>query len=653
VNHSTAIVALVIASLAAGLPAVGQEIVYPPNSGIFNVVTDGGVDNTGKTDVTQKLQKILDDGTNATQRRLQVLYFPKGTYLVSGQLRMKLDRSRAETSHSHGPWLVGQSRTETVIRLKDGTWTKPLYDTTLAAAKIDSKIDEQCVLSTGDSTNTTFNKIIRNMTISTGRNNAGAIGVQYNTSNSGWLGDVDIISEDGAGQAGLALAGVENGPGQVRNVNIRGFAIGLLGLSDYVIACSDVSIKDATTAGVLNQGMIAGEDFRVEMKSDAPAIVNRKNGAVSMLGASLAGKGKAAVVNEGDLYIRDIKLTGFANSVGDMKAADVLSEYFTGKAVGLFYQGGTSLRLPIKKTPVVPYETDMTKWVSPMDFGAVGDGKADDTEAMQKALSAPGRTHVIVPFNKVFRVSKSLKLGPDVVRVVGTIGRLRSEIANQCVFEIGDGKAPAVVLEGLNGLPPLLVKTDRTVIIDSVGCGYFIPPNLSKVERGKYKMNFDRFEGGGDVFINNYADSFLVDNPRQNVWIRHYNSELGGNVLDSAGNPAVPVTVNAGTLWILGWKSENLTQRIRLKGGAIELTGFNNYSVSVNNKDGDWPIAEVLGGSLCINQLVQHGREPNANIVWETREGQTRKLTIKDNGGRNVPLYTGFQKASAASAPAK
>jgi len=125
---------------------------------------------------------------------------------------MKLDTSRNDKSHSHGPWLVGESREETIIRLKDGTWTTPLYNFMPTDGKPESKVYEQTVLSTGDSTNTTFNKIIRNMTVNIGRNNGGAVGVMYNTSNSGYLGEVDIISEDGKGAAGLALAGLENGP---------------------------------------------------------------------------------------------------------------------------------------------------------------------------------------------------------------------------------------------------------------------------------------------------------------------------------------------------------------------------------------------------------------------------------------------------------
>lgn len=624
---------------SVGLAA--DPIVYPPGSGVFDVVRDGAVDNTGKTDVTTALQRIFDENP----RRLRVIYFPRGTYLVSGQLRMKLDRSRKDTSHSHGPWLIGESRTATILRLKDATWTRARYGATPdAKGALEKRIDEQCVLSCGDSTNTTFNKIIRNLTINTGCDNAGAIGVMYNTSNSGCLSDVDIVSEDRKGRIGLALAGVENGPGQIRAIRISGFGLGIYGVSDYVIACSDITIDGATEAGILNRGIIAGEDIAVCMRGQGPALHNLKGGVLSLLGGKLRGEGgDVAVINRGDLFLRDLETSGFASAIAGASGT-ALSEYRTGEAVGLFHEPKGSMRLPIRKQPAVPYEPDFSRWTNPMDHGAKGDGQADDTEAVQQALSTPGKTHVMFPFGKVFRVRRPLVVGSDVVRVVGTQGRIKAEMKEEATFNIGDGRSPVFILETMV-VPPIRIRTDRTVIIESSSGGYSIPLGLSKIERGKYKTTAMRLEGVGDVFMSNVADSFVIDNPRQRVWIRHYNSELGESVPGPEGrSPMVPVDVRAGMLWILGWKSENLTQRIRInEQGRMELTCFNNYSVSRNKKDGDWPIAEVIDGQFCLNQLVQRGREPNANIVWETRCGRTRKLTIEENpGGRNLPLYTGF-----------
>ncbi len=650
------VTAMLIVFEAAG-QAGAQEIVYPPNAGVFNVVTDGGIDNGGTTDVTAKLQQIINDGTNKTQRRLQVLYFPKGTYLVSGQLQMKLDTSRAATSHSHGPWLVGESKEGTIIRLKDGTWPKPMYDLEKGDenGRAVQKIYEQTVLSCGDSTNTTFNKIIRNLTVNTGKNNAGAVGVMYNTSNTGFLGEVDIISEDGQGVAGLALAGVENGPGQVRNIRIRGFDIGLYNATDYVTACSDITIQNPNKLGLVNHGQTAGESIVIEMdKTGATAIRNEKNGVLSVVGLTIKGNAPSqpAIMNDGSLYVRDLKTSGFASAVHNSDAKEPspsgneLDEYCTGAVVGLFENSKMSLRLPIKKQPLVPYEQDFSKWSNPLDYEAVGDGQADDTAAVQKALNEPGKTHVVIPYGKRFRIRGPLTVGPEVVRIVGTTGVMPFSVDDNASLTIGDGQSPVVVVEGLTNCPTIYVRTQRTVVLDSVRSNCE-KPQMPKAPPGqpknlppaKYFTVGYYLMGSGDVFVNDTGTTLVVDNPRQHVWLRHYNSELG------QGAALVPVEVKAGSVWMLGWKSENLCQRVRIhKEGVMELIGYNNYEVSsTRQKDGDWPIFEVIEGQFSCSSLNQRGSQSNKNLVWETRNGATRKLTVKENpGNKNFGLYTGY-----------
>jgi hypothetical protein len=50
----------------------------------------------------------------------------------------------------------------------------------------------------------------------------------------------------------------------------------------------------------------------------------------------------------------------------------------------------------------------------------------------------------------------------------------------------------------------------------------------------------------------------------------------------------------------------------------------------------------VNNGDFALCGLLQHGNESNQNIVWETRDGVTKKLTKENNGSLNVSLYTGF-----------
>jgi hypothetical protein len=642
---TTALLAAAVLAASATAHARDVEIVYPPKSGVLNVVTDAGVDNTGKTDVTGKLQKILAD----RPRYLGIIYFPKGTYLVSGQLLMKVDRSRSPKSHSHGPWLVGQSRRETVIRLKDGTWPKAAYDLFKpdARGRYLKTIDKQVVLNTGDCTNTTFNKIVRNLTINIGKGNAGAIGVQYNTSNSGFLGEVDIVSEDGQGVAGLALAGVENGPGQIRNIRIRGFDIGLYNRTSYVIASSDVEIDRPNKLGMLNVGFTAGEGFSFRItRPGAVAIHNVRGGTLTLIGTRIKGNAPAktaiAAGNKGMLYLRDIEAEGYAGVIES--GENRVGEYYAGKAAGLFHKGKAALKLPIKKTPHLPdYEKDFTKWTSPLDHGAVGDGRADDTEAFRKAFNDPGKTHVVVPYGKRFRVKGRVTVGPDLVRIVGTSGLILSYADENSRIVIGEGKSPLVILDGIRAMPPVEVRTGRTVVICACRPRYRIrtkSKDKSVRAAAKAKGGYGHyFAGTGDVFLNDDAEPFLVSNAKQHVWVRHFNNEL------RTTPQIIPAHVKAGAAWILGWKSENLGQRARVEAdGALEIFGFHNYRVGRKKLGGDWPIFEIIDGRFSCNILKQSGSQRNQQLVWETRDGEKRVLTVKNNPeGGNCTLYTGYK----------
>jgi hypothetical protein len=620
--------------LAVGLAALAvagesPDIFYPAGA-YFNAVTDGGIDNTGRTDVTAPLQALIlqqrgQGGGPAFRRHI---FLPKGTYLVSGSLRMKIDRSRSQTSHSHGPWIVGESRTETIVRLKDGTWPQPRYALPLdGEGDWERRIDEQVVLNTGDCTNTTFNKVIRNLTVNTGRNNAGAIGVQYNTSNQGYLGEVDIVSEDGRGVAGLALAGVENGPGQVRNVTIRGFDAGIYSVTAYVFAYSGIFIDGARRVGVLNRGDIAGDGWRIRM-ADTAGIPVRNHRAMALIGLDIAGPGAAhpAIANDGMLYVRDVRSRGYAGAIAGQ--GDEVAEYYSGEAAGRFHNTGTALALPVEPQPLVPWERDLARWADPADFGAVAGPNGDASEAVERALNAPGVTHVVV--REHYRVRRPIRLGPGIVRIAGPgILNMRRTEQPDAALVIGDGDAPAVSFDDIR-IDGIDIETDRTVVMNGV----------RDFQWGPVTTWF--FNGGGRVFVNNSHAGIQVNHPDARVWIRHYNAESN----QDSTIPWANIQVKAGRVWVLGWKSESLKRRVIVEqAGAAEVYGFNNYDVSGKDKDGDWPIFEVKDGQFGFAVLNQRGNRVNRNIVWEWRGGERRVFDIEANGGRNRVLYAGYDPA--------
>lgn len=636
---------------------LANDIVFPPNAEIVDVVRDYNVDNTGKTDVYPQLQKILDE----TSGKFRVIYFPKGTYLVGGSLNMRIARERGPLKEgNHGPVMIGESREETIIKLKDGIWTKP--DRQLpppegiagGEMKPYRQIDTQVVIHTGDSTNTTFGKVIRNFTVNTGKNNPAAIGVMFCTSNYGQMMDINIVSEDGKGMCGLALAGAESGPGQVSDVFIKGFETGIYSATAYSFAISHVTMEDIGNVAIYNLGKSACENFNIKMgPTHGPAIYNR--GLLTMIGLNLSGESsQPAVVNKdkGIIYLRDVKTEGFAGAIESGQNA--VAEFAGGApTIGLFKDQKRSLKLPIKIAPKVPFEKDMAKWANPKDYGAKGDGKTDDTEAVQKALNDPTKTHVIFPRSywekgqpvNQFKVTKTLTVPPHIERIIGTGGAIRTD-SYAVKLKVANGTNP-LAIEMMRDLPTLEYESNRTLIVN---CSRFGNKGEDNIDKHRIVL-----KGTGDVFMNDVPMPMLVDNPQQNVWLRHYNNESGPtkarNLKDAAewerlrDAKAYELHVKAGTAWVLGWKSENLRQRAIVdKGGKLEVICFDNFSWTPKGrkKDGDWPMFLVNNGDFALCGLMQHGNESNQNIVWETRDGETKKLTKESNGGLNVSLFTGF-----------
>ncbi|MDA3963084.1 MAG: glycosyl hydrolase family 28-related protein, partial [Planctomycetota bacterium] len=474
--------AMVAHTLILWLVSVGlgaAEIWFPPDAEVIDVVIDVvrdlGIDNTGQSDVTEPLAKLYREAG----RQLQVIYFPKGTYLVSGMIQGKHDQSRKGSSHSHGPWLIGESRTETVIRLADGTWPEDSFPAgTIDTQALPKRIDERAVLHTGDCTNTTFNQVIRNLTVNTGRNNAGATGIVFIASNTGSLAEVDIVSEDGQGSVGLALCGTENGPAQVRDLRVRGFRRGMYAASHYFMTVSRVTIEDATEWGILNRGDLLLEDLRMTVAPGAGGLANCSRWAdLAALGLKIVGAApqRGAIENEGRVYLREVRTEGFAQALSNRphrKLADKtppapagasIDAYASQPASALFGEPGQALDVPRVYPSYPSWDADPDHWDNPVRH-KTPDGSWSD--ALRASLAATGKTHLVIPFGQKVSVRGAFTLGGDYRRVVGTLGQVVPE-DDDTTLVIADGSAPVVVLEGIS-CPTIVIDTDRTVILDSV-----------------------------------------------------------------------------------------------------------------------------------------------------------------------------------------
>ena len=81
----------------------------------------------------------------------------------------------------------------------------------------------------------------------------------------------------------------------------------------------------------------------------------------------------------GHLLARDVRVSGYGSAVQQAGQVDVpggfVAEYVSGTPVSVYAdRPAKTLRLPVKESPVILPESDLTKWASVDDFGAVGDG---------------------------------------------------------------------------------------------------------------------------------------------------------------------------------------------------------------------------------------------------------------------------------------
>ena len=196
-------------------------------------------DNTGKEDCTKIICQIIDDVLGEYEKRFyetdakleamedpnalisfeirkvdgrknvifpeelppsKIIYFPKGTYLVSDTLSYSMEEFRNFLSSLRHLEMnaqlrfMGENMDETVIKLKDNCkgfehgQDRPVI----------------CFLQ-GEASNIAMTNMLENITINVGKGNPGATGVRYFANNTGAVRNVRIISEDFRGNTGFSV----------------------------------------------------------------------------------------------------------------------------------------------------------------------------------------------------------------------------------------------------------------------------------------------------------------------------------------------------------------------------------------------------------------------------------------------------------------
>lgn len=580
---------LMMMTLCIHATAGAEEIAFPDDPrAMINVKTEFGAVGDGVADDTAALQRAIEVSQDGPYTRF--VYLPKGTYRITEQLVFRHSGLRADQTEGWavGPWLFGQSRDETIIRLDDGAEGFQNPDQPRAAIRAMSRPD-------GAGMNADFfDRMIVNLTVDTG-DNAGAIGIRFYSNNTGEMRHVVIR---GNGAIGLDLGFVDqNGPLLIQDVEIEGFATGIS--TDHLLnmqTLSRVTVRRARTVGLRHRGQsMAVEALHVD---GAPMAIDSAGGVLTIIDsqfqASDGADGPAIQLADGHLYAARLQTAGYARAIasdapaGHVEDADV-DEYISHPAITL---GDASpahgLLMTPEPEPDLPFPAAAEQWVCVDDFGARSGNDDDDTQAFQDAIdhaASIGASTVYFLGGK--RGDPNWYLMSGDVRVHGSVERLIGFGFARIINANDDpNNPPRFVIEDEPDGPQVLTL-QYLHVFGAAGFGVDIrSANRTVILRG---MDGRTTVGpGATVFVSN-AVGRLHQQPGSTAWLRHWNTEGRSLGTDNRG----------GQQWILGLKTEAVSTKVTaIDGGRTEVLGVHNYNYTGTSDD--TPFFRVDNGAMSI-----------------------------------------------------
>jgi Pectate lyase superfamily protein len=516
-----------------GIPvgAVLSQGTLPFPGGFMKSVKDYGAVGDGISDDTQAIQAALADGRSNASLEYngipKALYFPAGTYLVRDTLSWN---GCCVTLQGAGP-------SASVIRLAPSS---PGYG---------AGANAKAVIST-PSGNSSFRQNIRDLSLSVGAGNPGAVAIDYVSNNNGAIHDVSIVSEDGQGVSGISLTRHYPGPLLIKNVLIHGFQMGInTAAYEYGATIESLTLEDQTVAGINNfEQTISIRGLK--STNSVPALINDGGFAILLGARLLSGAATAtAIQTNSNIYIRSVSLTGYGATVQDTSTGvakeikGTVVEYVNGSPMTL--NGSSepaSLSLPTAETPSFQ-DSNLSHWSAfvPNYYG--------DTSTLQAALNKSGST-VYFPFGAYLAYNEASVSVPDSVRrIVGF-----SSVVNGSPMGANGGGIKFVV--NSNSTEPL--------IIEQFGYGVKVEHHGTRpvvIKDGLF--SYQSYPGAGNVFLEDVEVNQVAFQASQSVWARQLDDEYTGTKITNSGN-----------LWVLGLKTESPGVVINTtNGGQTEVLG--------------------------------------------------------------------------------
>ncbi len=591
-------------------------LVFPDNCRAIIDVTKAPyyVDNTGKTDCTKQIIKILDDiiatdldAFRKTVSKLKsnpnpdarinfevlkikgrmnvifaedlpesrIIYFPDGTYLVSDTISYSYEdmcnilRGVRKFELNRLIHFKGQNKDKVIIKLMDG-------------CKGFEYGSQRPVISfmRGEHSNVAMTNSFENITIDIGCNNPGAVGLVFFGNNTGTVRNVTIKSSDNElrGNTGLAVIHEIVSGCYVKNVEIIGFDYGIkVTPARNFTVFEHISLLNQRKSGFYIYNTITSI-HNLYSKNSVPGLrIAGPTAHVVLINGKFEGGGinyPAIEYEMGTLFVRNISSTGYNTPISyctrQLFKSNYIDEYCSHDVYTLFEkQTKRSLNLVIDETPDIQYENNMSEWTCVNDFGAKGNGITDDTASIQKAMDSGAGIIYFQPGKYLIN---------STVKIPGTVNRVNFMYCNLVAGNDlkGMSKSGAFAVTGESERP--LIMEDLLAwqefhgymrLIDHASARTLIMSDLHTQAGAMYFNSVT----GGRVYIENVACTvggvpykgvpcFHFKN--QTVWARHLNPER-----------SLKQVINDGSvLWVLGFKTEGEgTAYETINGGCTEILG--------------------------------------------------------------------------------
>jgi hypothetical protein len=544
------------------------HFVPPKDSGVINV-RDYGAKGDGVTDDTEAINRAISENIDVSRYRSNpFIWFPNGTYLVSGPIEgRRVTEAVAQGREWSAGWrammlLIGESRDGVIIQLKDHApgYQDPAKKKWLIATGSES--DKNDNFAGGG--NRAFRHSIMNMTVDVGRGNPGAVAIDFLANNRGTVSHVTLRAPEGSGHTGLGLTRSWPGPAFIFDLKIEGFDYGItMDHFQYGMTFENIHLRGQKILGISNrQNVLAMR--RVLFEGSVPFYQSgHSHGTIALLDSTLTGTGteeQAAISSGGFVKLRRVKVDGFGTIIEDTRkegknlpasgSPTVIASYDQGFTLNNNGGPAVPLDLPIEDIPVIR-APDGAAWV---DGGKTG-------ESLQAAIDSGAEYIYITPATPVV-LSKPIILRGKVRLIQGLSGHLQAPAGQPSVI-VENGDVPVVVMHQMS-MGGVDQRSNRTFALIHGDLGSY---GVKATGKGKTHV-VDVIGRGYDISTGH------------RLWARQLNAEFGPDPL---------FTNNGGDSWILGFKMETSpagskdapksTPSLRNRSGKLEVLGGLLYTL--------------------------------------------------------------------------